>query len=1001
MMHRLQLDKILFILLITLSSLLWGLGAQAQSIRYVREFGTGDGRSWDDASSDLQAMIDDPGAQQVWVAQGNYKPTTTTDRSISFKMKEGVAIYGGFSSSGNPSSLRERNPNNFMTVLDGDIGRLLDKTDNSYHVIRSYGLTNSAILDGFLITNGYANSNWPDYGGAGMLNNYSSPTLRNCVFYFNEAKIAGGAMGNEKSSPLLINCVFIDNKAGIGGAIENYNSAPMFINVTFSRNSASTSGGAIWNDESTTSLTNCVLFENGGKKTLDSRGLQTYTGVTATYTLFDESVTGYSGTNNLTTTTNPFRLSTMIDVELNPCSPAVNGGSNAANTTPIDLAGNPRIFGAAIDMGAYELQTPSKNGLTITLPSVTTAVVDQPLSLSFTASGGTPPYRFGVLDTTLPASFTLSEAGVLSGALTQAGTYTLTVLAQETAGCTATSGVYTLTTAPIRYVRQGGTGDGSSWALASGDLQAMINVPGDHQVWVAQGTYKPTTTTDRSISFSMKNKVTIYGGFAPTGTSTTLAERMPGRYTTLLSGDIGLPDVNADNSYHVINNGQVIDRSAILDGFTISYGNADDDQTNNFQKYGGGMLNHGAHPTIRNCLFSHNAAISGGGIMNFLASAPTLINCAFTSNTAREDGGAIYFNNSRNVRLINCSFLTNSAGQGGAVHSGYSSYTIVNGVVFGNGAGNTIQNVASDVTITNSLLEPSVTNYAGSNNLLTSLNPFVSTTEARLNSCSSAINAGNNAANTTTTDLAGNPRIFGTAIDMGASEFQYTQIAITLPSVNTALAGQPFSQPFTISGSSAPYRFNVLSSDLPPSLSLSRTGVLSGTPTQAGSFTLAVQVKHDEGCMIISPVYSLSVSPPAPDLVPILYARPSTVFNNQPVTVVVDIVEIGGASANTPITLRITKQTALDLSLPASATAVGGREVDNSHWRLSTDNPNYYVLTTTQPLAAGSKLSVGLSGMLMAGTSVGTFTISGVVEPVVGETRINNNIDADKVNSFQ
>ena len=66
-------------------------------------------------------------------------------------------------------------------------------------------------------------------------------------------------------------------------------------------------------------------------------------------------------------------------------------------------------------------------------------------------------------------------------------------------------------TAAVRYVKQGGTGNGSTWGNASGDLQAMINASGaGDQVWVAQGTYN-------NGSFVMKNGVEILGGFPNTG----------------------------------------------------------------------------------------------------------------------------------------------------------------------------------------------------------------------------------------------------------------------------------------------------------------------------------------------------------------------------------------------------------------------------------------------------------------------------------------------------
>ena len=102
----------------------------------------------------------------------------------------------------------------------------------------------------------------------------------------------------------------------------------------------------------------------------------------------------------------------------------------------------------------------------------------------------------------------------------------------------------------IRFVKPSatGAGDGSSWAAASGDLQGMItaSASGD-QVWVAGGVYKPTTGTDRNISFVMKDSVAIYGGFA--GGELTLAARvLTYPSSTTLSGDIGTVGSQSDNS---------------------------------------------------------------------------------------------------------------------------------------------------------------------------------------------------------------------------------------------------------------------------------------------------------------------------------------------------------------------------------------------------------------------------------------------------------------------
>ena len=83
---------------------------------------------------------------------------------------------------------------------------------------------------------------------------------------------------------------------------------------------------------------------------------------------------------------------------------------------------------------------------------------------------------------------------------------------------------------------------------------------------------------------------------------------------TILSGDIGVADDNSDNSYHVIV-GSNTNNSAVLDGFTVTGGNADGSSINP-QGRGGGMLNVGGDPTLSNIIFSNNSATFGGGMFN-------------------------------------------------------------------------------------------------------------------------------------------------------------------------------------------------------------------------------------------------------------------------------------------------------------------------------------------------------------------------------------------------
>src|SRR5512143_979561 len=123
------------------------------------------------------------------------------------------------------------------------------------------------------------------------------------------------------------------------------------------------------------------------------------------------------------------------------------------------------------------------------------------------------------------------------------------------------------------YVRAAAAGanDGTSWANAYTDLQtALAAAVASDEIWVAAGAYKPTATTDRTISFALKNGVGIYGGFA--GGETLRGQRNPEVNVTILSGDIGTPGSAADNSYHVVTTDASVTSSAVLDGFTITAG---------------------------------------------------------------------------------------------------------------------------------------------------------------------------------------------------------------------------------------------------------------------------------------------------------------------------------------------------------------------------------------------------------------------------------------------
>jgi len=267
-----------------------------------------------------------------------------------------------------------------------------------------------------------------------------------------------------------------------------------------------------------------------------------------------------------------------------------------------------------------------------------------------------------------------------------------------------------------------GVKDGRSWATAHTTLtDALAEAVSGNEIWVAEGTYYPTTGTDRDASFSLIAGVTLYGGFA--GTESGSDERDWEARETVLSGDIGTQNDNSDNVYHVV----VGSDDAIIDGFTIQDGNANlpNDGSGSLVETsasdaeilrivtdirsvaGGGMLNVHAATVTRNCTFRNNSAGKGGAVYNMvtktwepgsapeMSESPYFENCVFENNSAGGRGGAVNSDFFTSPTYLNCQFLNNHCdSKGGAVYNdmGCPSYFV--NVLF---AGNTAERGAAVV----------------------------------------------------------------------------------------------------------------------------------------------------------------------------------------------------------------------------------------------------------------------------------------------------------------
>jgi hypothetical protein len=716
------------------------LTPDANLIIYVREGFTGNGSSWANATSNLQGAINS-GATKVFVAVGTYSVPLPN----SFRLKTGVAVYGGFDPVNNITDLTH----NRILPNQGTAEGSVLTANNAGRVMDNIGCDNTAVLDGFTITGGYAET-WSagiynhhnasptltnlvikgntsyyvgsstSYGGGIACWVQSSPIISNVIIKGNSAKIGAGVFVQAYSHPVITNTLITDNHVSAGGtgggiALDNVDVSAILNNVTIAGNTGGVADALAINNTNTMDIKNSIVF--GSILTVGS----------GTYTSQHSFIEGNSSTANGNidaagiTVNDIFTNPAAGDYSLRGAAFVVNKGNNTLftglNASTTDLAGNARLNGTNIDLGAYEFFIqPDANGISYVKPAAT------------------------------------------------------------------------------------GLGNGSSWADATGLLQLAIDGTNVQKVYVATGNYPVG-----NHSFIMKNNVEIYGGFNPVSNTTDWNTR------TLPNKGMGDGSVlDGQNVRPVIwnyNNG--LSTTALLDGFTLMNGTGSDGGAmhnyntapafnnlvirNNSATRAGGIYNRTASITLSNAVIKDNTASNdGGGMYNVTNSSPVMTNVAFTGNTANNGAGMYNRTNSSPV-LVNALIADNSAtGNGGAIRNdANSSPSLTNATVVGNAGLTTLFAPSGTTSFANSIVYGTVISgtYSAQYSLvqgssatsngnidatgvtLTDIFTNPATGDYTLSQTSPVIDVGNNALNSTATDLAGNARLNGTNIDMGTYEF--------------------------------------------------------------------------------------------------------------------------------------------------------------------------------------------------------------------------------------
>lgn len=725
------------------------------TIYYVKPSASGNCSSWAYAC-DLQiALFNAKAGELIWVAAGTYKPSSS-NREATFQLKSAVEIYGGFPEAGGDWSVRDSFAH--LTILSGEIGVLTTSTDNSYHVVTGSGVDNSAILDGFVISSGYANGSAPHNNGGGMYNSAGHPSISNVTFIGNIATEFGGALYNSDSNPVLTHVTFVNNKAdgfttgSCGGGIYNLNSNPTLTDVTFSTNIATHHGGGIFNLNSNPTITNVTFTGNKADGTNQSTGGGMYNSgshPTLTDVTFANNTAYLFGDNG---------AGGMFNFESNPTLTSVTFTGNSASRGGgmTNKASSPSLSNVTFLSNSAYANGGGMYNLSNSSPTLSNVTFSGNRVYGYTSSSGGGMYNASSNPTLTNVTFTNNLARMETsqsyceggGMFNNASNPTLTTVTFSNNSAGRGGGMYNSGSSPL-LTDVTFTGNSATGTNAQYGGGGMYNSGGS-----------PHLT---NVTFT-GNTASRGGGIYDNSNSVMKRVTLSGNSTGTNGGGGGM---------------NVAGGSPNLTDVIL---------TQNSAGYGGGMLIESGSSKLMNILFSANTATyHGGGIYNY--STPSLTDVTFSGNIAAFGGGLFNSQSTANPNLTNVTFYNNTAtysgGGGGISHWGGNSSTITNSIFWGN----TPDQISPTFsTITYSLIQGG---WTGEGNISTNPN-LVSLANNGGFSQTHALPAGSSAIDTGSptvcpvVDQRGYTRpidgdlVSGPRCDMGAYEYASTPAAFTL-----------------------------------------------------------------------------------------------------------------------------------------------------------------------------------------------------------------------------